>query len=83
MKMKFGKSKIILIAAVILISIGLLTFKKYSAYAQNVSIPKNPKVIAQSITNEKATLLWEKPDKYDNIKNYIQKEKLLKLVRFL
>jgi len=70
MKLKFKKSKIILIAVVILILIGLLTFRKYSAYAQNVSIPKNPKVISQSITNEKATLLWEKPDKYDNIKNY-------------
>lgn len=70
MKMKFRKSKIILSATVILILIGLLTFKKYSAYAQNVSIPKNPKIISQSITNEKATLIWEKPDKYDNIKNY-------------
>ena len=24
----------------------------------------------QSITHEKATLIWEKPEKYDNIKDY-------------
>ncbi|BCZ45856.1 hypothetical protein psyc5s11_19230 [Clostridium gelidum] len=47
-----------------------MTFRKCLAYVQNVSIPKNPKIISQSITNEKATLIWEKPDKYDIIKNY-------------
>lgn len=66
--MKFNKSKIILTFSIILI--GLMILRKYQTYSKNTFTPKNPKVIAQSITNEKATLIWEKPEKYDDIKDY-------------
>ncbi|MDS0525131.1 glycoside hydrolase family 28 protein [Clostridium sp. SHJSY1] len=67
-----GKKSLCKFAGVVFMSFIFTSVNGNSAYAtkQEVSIPQKLQIINQSITDNKVTLIWEKPDDYTGIRNY-------------
>lgn len=70
MKRIFISKKICLFLTTSFIIAGVLLFDQYLVRAESISPPQNLEAISQSITDNKVTLIWKKPDNYHNIKNY-------------
>lgn len=70
MKRIFISKKICLFLTTSFIIAGVLLFDQYLVRAESIFPPQNLEAISQSITDNKVTLIWKKPDNYHNIKNY-------------
>lgn len=66
------KERLFKFTGAILMSLIFVSVNGNSVYGFNkeVSIPQSLQAIKQSITDDKVTLIWEKPDDYTGIRNY-------------